>query len=74
MLEALLGVDERHRHGADALVHLAAIPAPGLATDAATFGNNTLSTYSAFAAARAAGARTVVRTSSETVMGAPAPR
>jgi nucleoside-diphosphate-sugar epimerase len=71
VLEALLGVDEHHRHGVDALVHLAAIPAPGLATDGATFANNTLSTYSAFAAARAAGIHNVVWASSETVLGLP---
>jgi UDP-glucose 4-epimerase len=71
VLEALLGVDEHHRHGVDALVHLAAIPAPGLATDAATFENNILSTYSAFAAARAAGIHNVVWASSETVLGLP---
>jgi nucleoside-diphosphate-sugar epimerase len=71
VLEALLGVDEHHRHGVDALVHLAAIPAPGLATDAATFENNILSTYSAFAAARAAGIHNIVWASSETVLGLP---
>ena len=36
---ALAGVDDRHG-GVDAVVHLAAIPAPGLATNAATFHNN----------------------------------
>jgi UDP-glucose 4-epimerase len=71
VLEALLGVDEHHRHGLDALVHLAAIPAPGLTTDGATFENNILSTYSAFAGARAAGIRNVVWASSETVLGLP---
>jgi UDP-glucose 4-epimerase len=71
VLEALLGVDEHHRHGVDALVHLAAIPAPGLATDAATFRNNILSTYSAFAGARAAGIHNIVWASSETVLGLP---
>jgi nucleoside-diphosphate-sugar epimerase len=71
VLDALLGVDDHHRHGVDALVHLAAIPAPGRATDATTFQNNTLSTYSAFAAARAAGIRNVVWASSETVLGLP---
>jgi nucleoside-diphosphate-sugar epimerase len=71
VLEALLGVDEHHRHGVDALVHLAAIPAPGMATDATTFANNMLSTYAAFAAARAAGVHNVVWASSETVLGLP---
>jgi nucleoside-diphosphate-sugar epimerase len=71
VLDALLGADEHHRHGLDALVHLAAIPAPGLAPDATTFANNTLSTYSAFAGARAAGIPNVVWASSETVLGLP---
>ena len=38
-IEALSGIDDRH-DGVDALVHLAAIPAPGLRTNAATFANN----------------------------------
>ena len=71
VLEALLGVDEHHRHGVDALVHLGAVPAPGMAPDATTFENNILSTYSAFAAARAAGIHNVVWASSETVLGLP---
>ena len=37
----------------DAVVHLAAIPAPGLTTNAATFANNSAATYNVFAAARA---------------------
>ena len=71
VLEALLGVDEHHRHGVDALVHLAAVPAPGWPPTSATFENNILSTYSAFAAARAAGIHNVVWASSETVLGLP---
>ena len=55
----------------DAVVHLAAIPAPGLAANAATFANNATATYNVFAAARAAGIRTVVWASSETVLGLP---
>ena len=47
------GVDE---HGpVDAVVHLAAIPAPGMAPNAVTFANNSAATYNVFAAARAAG-------------------
>ena len=55
----------------DAVFHLAAIPAPGLAANAATFANNATATYNVFAAARAAGIRTVVWASSETVLGLP---
>jgi nucleoside-diphosphate-sugar epimerase len=52
-------------------VHLGAIPAPGLTTNAATFANNAPSTYNVFAAARRAGIRSVVWASSETVLGLP---
>src|SRR5690606_26547002 len=38
-------------HGADAVVHLAAIPAPGLLTEQKTFEINTNSTYNVFSAA-----------------------
>ena len=68
--EAIQGVDERHE-GVDAVVHLAAIPAPGLATDATTFHNNVPATYNVFKAAAAAGVRNVVWTSSETTLGLP---
>jgi UDP-glucose 4-epimerase len=68
--EALTAVDDRH-DGVDAVVHLGAIPAPGLTTNAATFENNILATHHVFAAARAAGIRSVVWASSETVLGLP---
>ena len=55
----------------DAVVHLGAIPAPGLTSNAATFANNAPATYNVFAAARAAGITTVVWASSETVLGLP---
>ena len=55
----------------DAVVHLAAIPAPGLIANAATFANNVPATYNVFAAARAAGITNVVWASSETVLGLP---
>ena len=41
----------------DAIVHLAAIPAPRRFTDPITFSNNTLSTYNVFAASRRPGLR-----------------
>jgi nucleoside-diphosphate-sugar epimerase len=68
--EALTAIDDRYR-GVDALVHLAAIPAPGLTGNAATFANNMTTTYNVFAAARLAGIRNVVWASSETVLGLP---
>lgn len=70
VLDALLGVDRRHT-GFDAVVHLGAVPAPGLMADAATFENNMLSTYNVFQAARRAGIKKVVYASSETVLGTP---
>jgi nucleoside-diphosphate-sugar epimerase len=57
--------------GADAVVHLAAIPAPGIRSEAETFRINTLSTYNVFSAAVAATAERVVWASSETVLGLP---
>ena len=58
-------------HGADAVVHLAAIPAPGIRSEAETFRINTISTYNVFAAAVTSGAERVVWASSETVLGLP---
>lgn len=57
--------------GADAVVHLAAIPAPGLRGASETFRINALSTYNIFAAAVAEKVRRVVWASSETVLGLP---
>ena len=70
VLDVLLGLDDRHT-GFDAVVHLGAIPAPGILPDAATFDNNMLSTYNVFQAARRAGIKKVVYASSETVLGLP---
>jgi nucleoside-diphosphate-sugar epimerase len=68
--EALTAIDSSYR-GVDAVVHLAAIPAPGLSANAATFANNITCSYNVFAAARLAGIRNVVWASSETVLGLP---
>ena len=57
--------------GAERVVHLAAIPAPGLLPDEATFRINTTSTYNVFAAAPALGLERVVWASSETILGLP---
>jgi nucleoside-diphosphate-sugar epimerase len=69
-VEALTAIDDRYR-GVDALVHLAAIPAPGLTANSATFRNNMLCSYNAFSAARLAGIKNIVWASSETVLGLP---
>ncbi|HSJ83099.1 MAG TPA: NAD(P)-dependent oxidoreductase [Acidimicrobiia bacterium] len=57
--------------GAEGVVHLAAIPAPGIRSEAETFRINTLSTFNVFAAAAAAEVDRVVWASSETVLGLP---
>ena len=51
VVEALTGIDDRYQ-GLDAVVHLAAIPGPGVAGNAATFANNVPATYNIFAASR----------------------
>ncbi|MGA1812578.1 NAD(P)-dependent oxidoreductase [Frondihabitans sp. 4ASC-45] len=70
VLEALTHIDDRYDH-IDAVVHLGAIPAPGLVPNAALFTNNVTSSYNVFAAARAAKIRNVVWASSETLLGLP---
>jgi nucleoside-diphosphate-sugar epimerase len=54
-----------------AIIHLAGIPAPGLAPDATIFQNNMMTTYNVFSAAIRAGIKRVVWASSETVYGLP---
>jgi nucleoside-diphosphate-sugar epimerase len=58
-------------YGFDAVVHLAAIPAPGIHTDGETFRINVLSTYNVFSAAAKLGLEKVVWASSETLIGLP---
>lgn len=70
VIAALSGVDER-RGPFDAVVHLAAIPAPGLAPNARTFANNVMATYHVLEAARVLGIKNVTLASSETVLGLP---
>jgi nucleoside-diphosphate-sugar epimerase len=57
--------------GADAVVHLAAIPAPEIRPEGETFRINTLSTWNVFHAAASASLGRVVWASSETVLGLP---
>jgi nucleoside-diphosphate-sugar epimerase len=70
VLDAMLGVEERYVRP-DALVHLAAIPAPGRVPDQLTFMNNMSCTWNVFSAARRAGVTNIVWASSETVLGLP---
>lgn len=71
VLGSLIAIDDRTDGPVDAVVHLGAVPAPGLAPNATTFANNITSTYNVFEAARVAGIRRVVWASSETVLGLP---
>lgn len=71
VLEIFTGRVDEHPGPLDALVHLAAIPAPGLVSNSATFANNAVASWNVFNAARAAGIRNVVWASSESVLGLP---
>ena len=68
-IEALSGAELMD--GADAVVHLAAIPAPDKATPEVIFRTNTMSTYTVFSAAVTLGLKRVVWASSETTLGLP---
>jgi nucleoside-diphosphate-sugar epimerase len=57
--------------GIEAVVHLAAIPSPVVATPDLTFRTNITSTYTVFAAAAHLGLKRVVWASSETTLGLP---
>ncbi|MDX2344743.1 MAG: NAD(P)-dependent oxidoreductase, partial [Acidimicrobiia bacterium] len=57
--------------GADAVVHLAAIPAPNIVPPGETFRINMMSTYNVFSAAEILGLERVVWASSETLIGIP---
>ena len=59
---------------AEAIIHMAGIPAPSLSADAVTFQNNLMSTYNVFSAATLFGLQRVVWASSETVYGLPLTR
>jgi nucleoside-diphosphate-sugar epimerase len=66
-----LGQAVESLRGAESVVHLAAIPAPGLQTDEVTFRVNMTSTYNIFSAAATLGLKRVVWASSETTLGLP---
>jgi nucleoside-diphosphate-sugar epimerase len=72
-MAALSMIDERVEK-VEGIVHLAAIPAPGQATNHVTFATNTVSTYNIFEAARQLRIRNIVWASSETVYGIPYPK
>ena len=62
---------ERATMGADALIHLAAIPAPTLGTAYDVFATNTQATFTALEAAGKAGVRRVAIASSISLLGLP---
>ncbi|MFK4761656.1 NAD-dependent epimerase/dehydratase family protein [Microbacterium sp. ZW T5_45] len=70
VVDALTAVGDTH-DGVDAVVHLGAIPAPGIRSDVATFHNNMPATFNVFWAAARLGIRRIVAASSETVLGLP---
>lgn len=70
VMGALSGIDPAGT-GPDAVVHLAGIPAPGLATDETTFAVNIRSTYNIFSACARLGIGKIVWASSETILGLP---
>ncbi len=70
VIDSLGGVGDRH-DGFDALVHLAAVPAPGIRPDVATFHHNMTASFNVFWAATRLGIDRIVYASSETVLGLP---
>jgi nucleoside-diphosphate-sugar epimerase len=70
VVDAFTAVGDQH-DGIDAVVHLGAIPAPGIRSDVATFHNNMPATFNVFWAAVRLGIQRIVYASSETVLGLP---
>lgn len=70
VIDAFGAVGDQH-DGVDAVVHLGAIPAPGIRPDIATFHNNMTATFNVFHAAVRLGIERIVYASSETVQGLP---
>lgn len=71
VIDALAGLGDRDERGPDAVVHLAAIPAPGIRSEVAVFHNNMAATFNVFWASVRLGIRRLVYASSETVLGLP---
>ncbi len=66
-----LGQTVEALRGADTVVHLGVIPAPGRRSEEVTFRNNIISTYNVFNAATLLGLRRIVSASSEQTLGLP---
>ncbi|GAA2963755.1 NAD-dependent epimerase/dehydratase family protein [Microbacterium schleiferi] len=71
VVDALAGLGDRDERALDAVVHLAAIPAPGIRSEVAVFHNNMAATFNVFWASVRLGIRRLVYASSETVLGLP---
>lgn len=71
VVEVLRYIDWQYVGGVDAIVHLGAIPAPGITTGSATFDNNIRATHNIFLAAKLTGVKRVIWASSETTLGIP---
>ncbi|GHF26527.1 NAD-dependent epimerase/dehydratase family protein [Pseudolysinimonas yzui] len=71
VVEVMNYIDWQYSGGVDAIVHLGAIPAPGITTSSATFDNNIRATHNVFLAAKLNGIKRVVWASSETTLGIP---
>ena len=70
LMSGLSGVDLASKKP-DAVVHLAGIPSPSLATDDAVFTNNTQSAYNVFTSCARLGINRVAWASSESIFGLP---
>jgi nucleoside-diphosphate-sugar epimerase len=74
VLSALTSVDDRYTLSSPSdvsVVHLGAIPAPGLTPNHVVFQTNVVSTYNVLEACRLRGIRNIVLASSETLIGLP---
>ncbi|ORY34743.1 hypothetical protein BCR39DRAFT_514314 [Naematelia encephala] len=70
VVSTIMDVDSGYK-GVDAIIHLAAIPAPAKAPNHVVFHNNSLQTYNILEASRVTGVKHVALASSETVFGLP---
>ena len=71
VVEVIGGRTDEREGRVDAVAHLAAVPAPGIVPNSATFTNNMTASWNVQTASRAAGVKHVVWASSETVLGLP---
>ncbi|EPS95229.1 NAD-binding protein [Fomitopsis schrenkii] len=70
IMENLIEVDTKYKAPV-AVVHLAALPAPGMAASSTQFRLNAMSTYNILEASRKLGIKNLVLASSETLLGLP---